>query len=279
MTENSPLGRLLADALQGSTPYGAGLLARPIASQGLAGLLGMQSFAQRMAAMPQPAPADTARGMLSADFGRGITADDPRVDLAMALATATPRVLADRIARYGERMGYSIDRGASNLSSSNYLTARRFSPDGTEIGDPFRIRISNHELPPSYGRGGDFEVRLPNATNTGHTHGDWADAVARLAEMAGVRPPPAVTRLLNQRKPELATQAAEQASLRTAAQSTAQRVASALRSDPEALLAARRFVATQNMDDLYTVSTRLANSAGRFNESVLPDALAMIGQP
>lgn len=91
MTENSPLGRLLADALQGSTPYGAGLLARPIASQGLAGLLGMQSFAQRMAAMPQPAPADTARGMLSADFGQGITADDPRVDLAMALSTATPR--------------------------------------------------------------------------------------------------------------------------------------------------------------------------------------------
>lgn len=91
MTENRPLGRLLADALQGSTPYGAGLLARPIASQGLAGLLGMQSFAQRMAAMPQPAPADTARGMLSADFGRGITADDPRVDLAMALSTATPR--------------------------------------------------------------------------------------------------------------------------------------------------------------------------------------------
>lgn len=91
MTENSPLGRLLADALQGSTPYGAGLLARPIASQGLAGLLGMQSFGQRMAAMPRPAPADTARGMLSADFGQGITADDPRVDLAMALSTATPR--------------------------------------------------------------------------------------------------------------------------------------------------------------------------------------------
>lgn len=89
--ENTPLGRLLGMALQGSAPYGAGLLGNPIASRGLAGLLGTQSFAQRMAAMPQPAPADTARGMLSADFGRGITADDPRAELAMALSTATPR--------------------------------------------------------------------------------------------------------------------------------------------------------------------------------------------
>ena len=91
MTEETPIGRLLGMALQGSAPYGAGLLGNPIASRGLAGLLGTQSFAQRMAAMPQPAPADTARGMLSADFGQGITADDPRAELAMALSTATPR--------------------------------------------------------------------------------------------------------------------------------------------------------------------------------------------
>lgn len=92
MPENdSPLGRLLAMALRGSAPFGAGMLAEPIASRGLAGLLGQQSFAGRMAAMPQPQPADTARGMLSADFGRGIRPDDPRAELAMALSTATPR--------------------------------------------------------------------------------------------------------------------------------------------------------------------------------------------
>ncbi len=158
MTENSPLGRLLADALQGSTPYGAGLMARPIASQGLSGLLGMQSFGQRMASMPQPAPAATGREMLQADFGRGIQPDDPRIDLAMALSTATPR--AGIRAYHGSPHDFdrfsvpANSREPAVFLSSNMEEAQQFGPRLYETIIPrenvTRFRWSDFDANPIY---------------------------------------------------------------------------------------------------------------------------------
>lgn len=156
--DNSPLGRLLGMALQGSAPYGTGLIGNPVASRGLAGLLGTESFAQRMRALPQPAPAATAREMLNADFGRGITADDPRAELAMALSTATPR--AGIRAYHGSqnafdqfdnaRIGSGTDAG--QLGRGHYATTDQAM---VESGFPHRYEVNVNLQNP-------LNISLPN---------------------------------------------------------------------------------------------------------------------
>ena len=67
--------------------------------------------------------------------------------------------IADRIARHARQLGWRAETSGSNLSSSAYVVAT-WSPAGDDDGletVTLKIRVSDHDLPPSYGRA-DLEV-------------------------------------------------------------------------------------------------------------------------
>ena len=108
--------------------------------------------------------------------------------LGMAGAT-TPATIADRIAGYATKLGYDVLPSASNLSSSRYLSLQHDLLPDTML----KVRVSDHDLPPSYGSPGNYDIRPSDGSY-------WADVVKSLADRVGQTVPSAVQRVL--RKPQ-----------------------------------------------------------------------------
>ncbi len=144
MEESSPMRSLLGLVLRNSAPFGAGLLAEPVVNAGgIAGLLGTQSFAQRMAAQPPPMrinSIDDARAQLRQDAQ--LQPNDPRVDLAMALSTTTPGVsslLFDRGTR-AQLQQFMRDQGSVSYGGG-------LSSDYWVMPSGHVVRIADHASP------------------------------------------------------------------------------------------------------------------------------------
>lgn len=99
-------------------------------------------------------------------------------------------VKTDKITDYMEKklssMRYEVERKHSGLSNSEYLIVKN-SGDmfGKESNDDVEIRVSNHDLPPTYDSlyAGDFDVRSEKSNRRG-TNGDAIDYGDLLAEFA-----------------------------------------------------------------------------------------------
>jgi hypothetical protein len=102
---------------------------------------------------------------------------------ALVAGTSAPKPssIAARIAGYAEKLGYQVDRSGSAQSSSSYLT---LSHDA--LPDSLKVRVADHNLPPSYGPPGDYDVhaRLPREESI-----NWAQAVRGLANKVGAEVP------------------------------------------------------------------------------------------
>ncbi|WP_414902474.1 hypothetical protein ACMT1E_04390 [Sphingomonas flavalba] len=92
---------------------------------------------------------------------------------------------AETIARQLRAAGFQVARDGSNLSSSQYVTASMHDADDEAIVEPYKIRVSDHDLPPSYGSA-DYDVGPHSLACS-----DWTRVVVRLCEMAGVAVPAA----------------------------------------------------------------------------------------
>lgn len=107
-------------------------------------------------------------------------------------------VKTDKITDYLEKklqsMGYEVERKYSGLSDSEYLIVKN-SGDmfGKESDDDVEIRISNHDLPPTYDRlyAGDFDVRSERSNRWGANADaiDYEDLLAKFAKKKGYETP------------------------------------------------------------------------------------------
>jgi hypothetical protein len=119
-----------------------------------------------------------------------------------------PRPVADRMAKHLEQMGYSVGHEGSSLSGSRYLTLNHDAvPNG------LKIRVSDHDLPPSYGRPGDYDVHSGSARAESVS---WMDAVRDLAERIGAPVPPGVKSATTRQQNAAARAADQQAAARSA---------------------------------------------------------------
>lgn len=111
--------------------------------------------------------------------------------------------IGDRIRKYATEMGWEVtDTARSGASGSNYLNLARPSGKVDKYGDPImdhvKLRISDHDLPPSYKRNigeADYDVGV-GGKGRADEQGGWADAVGWLARRAGVEPPKGVKRYM-----------------------------------------------------------------------------------
>lgn len=129
--------------------------------------------------------------------------------------------IADRIARYAASLGYSAAHTGSKLSESAYVEVTLWDEADADAGVSLKIRVSDHDLPPSYAAP-DIDVLATEARGFG-VH--WTAAVARLAREAG-KPVPATVRGLMTRMERTAA-AAEAARDAAEAQTRALRAAMA----------------------------------------------------
>jgi len=83
--------------------------------------------------------------------------------------------IANRIAELAQDMGYSRQRDSSKLSGSEYLSLAHERLPGTTL----KVRVSDHDLPQSYGPPGDYDVYGKGRTSGNGIH--WSDAVAHMA--------------------------------------------------------------------------------------------------
>lgn len=99
---------------------------------------------------------------------------------------------ATQIEKYAEASGWSVDETfGSGLSGSKYVVLSRESGDEVET---VKIRVSNHELPPTYKYQhgmADYEV-VPDKVNHNDAQGDWRDAIKWLSQKSGSKIPAAV---------------------------------------------------------------------------------------
>lgn len=99
--------------------------------------------------------------------------------------TVDPQITANRIAEHLRYVGLSCSTAGSSISESIYLTV------SNEL-DEIKIRISSHDLPPSYGeRNGWAVVEVdPRRNPVGRQDAvvAWAIAVKRVAELFGLQP-------------------------------------------------------------------------------------------
>lgn len=81
-----------------------------------------------------------------------------------------------------KKLGFMIETGSSNLSSSRYITVLRHESDVDYENDsfPIKIRISHHELPISYARS-DLDINPMGI--------DWRSAVKQVCELADIETP------------------------------------------------------------------------------------------
>lgn len=111
--------------------------------------------------------------------------------------------IAARIARHASALGYSVTVDGSQLSESHYVTARL--DDDASV----KVRVSGHDLPPSYGAPGDVDV---HAGDIRPESVSWAHAVAHLARLAGRQVPAAAAREIARQDATAQARQAERAS-------------------------------------------------------------------
>lgn len=78
--------------------------------------------------------------------------------------------IAEYLTQILEELGFNITRDSSRLSSSTYLTITNYRATVGKGNDDLLIRISNHDLPPSYdGKYGyyDFDLKSKYDTRNG----------------------------------------------------------------------------------------------------------------
>jgi hypothetical protein len=110
----------------------------------------------------------------------------------------TSRAMSARIGKYAEGMGYNVTPEGSNLSSSQYLTLTHDA-----LPDSLKIRMSDHELPPSYGSPGNYDIRPSDGSF-------WAEVVKSLADKVGADVPAPVRSILTKAEAQKAADAALQ---------------------------------------------------------------------
>lgn len=108
-----------------------------------------------------------------------------------------PSAIADRIASYADRLGYRVGRSSSQQSNSHYLElSHEALPDAS-----LKVRVADHDLPPSYGSAGNYDVRPGDS---------WADVVASLADRVGADLPPSIKGMQTKEAAQAAAAQAEQ---------------------------------------------------------------------
>lgn len=100
----------------------------------------------------------------------------------MAARPPSPFDLANKIGSYAGQLGYSVEPQGSALSRSSYLSLSHDALPDTTV----KVRVSDHDLPPSYGPPGDYDVHYgaPRQFST-----DWINAVADLARRVNQQVP------------------------------------------------------------------------------------------
>lgn len=124
--------------------------------------------------------------------------------------------IGDRIRKYATEMGWEVtDTARSGASGSNYLHLARPSGRVDKYGDPImdhvKLRISDHDLPPSYKRNigeADYDVGISGKARADE-QGDWADAIGWLARRAGIEPRGPAKSIIAKRTAERAAADAE----------------------------------------------------------------------
>ena len=81
--------------------------------------------------------------------------EDEELDRKMSLDMTDSAV--NRLKAFESRDGVSAEVSGSNLSDSRYVELT-VSDDSGDLSETLKIRISDHDLPPSYGQGGDIEI-------------------------------------------------------------------------------------------------------------------------
>lgn len=130
----------------------------------------------------------------------------PAMGAMTAMGSRSSRDIADSIARWAEEMGLSVERLRSKLSGSQYLSVSHADPDGNVLGQR-KIRVSDHDLPPSYGQmhgEADYEIG-PHAMGA---EGGSTDAVMWMADQFGLPVPKGMSGAVARRQNELAEVAA-----------------------------------------------------------------------
>jgi hypothetical protein len=106
---------------------------------------------------------------------------------------AREAIIQGLIADQASHMGYNVSKDASKLSGSKYIG---LSHD--KLPDTFlKVRVSDHDLPPSYGHPGDYDVEGKGRPSGNGMH--WSDAINHLAGRVGAEVPPAAKRELTRR--------------------------------------------------------------------------------
>jgi hypothetical protein len=101
--------------------------------------------------------------------------------------------VAERIADHAKDLGYGVGRDASKLSASRYLSLTHEKlPDQN-----LKVRVSDHDLPLSYGLPGDLDVYANERPSGSGIH--WSDAIAHLAARVGEPVPPLARREIDRR--------------------------------------------------------------------------------
>jgi hypothetical protein len=171
-----------------------------------------------------PTPKDAWESAQAAGSRAWEAAQNPQtwVDAANAYSgaliggTSRPTAIAGYIAKYAKNLGYEAVLDASKLSKSQYISlSHEQLPNET-----LKIRISDHDLPPSYGPPGDYDVHSSNPRQESLA---WYEVVKNLSDRLGVPLPRQVQAVatrasnveLNQAE-TLAVQKAEQAARRAA---------------------------------------------------------------
>jgi hypothetical protein len=190
----------------------------------------------------------------------------------MANLYAHHRRLADRIMRYAEALGYDAKRSGSSLSASQYVEVAHEERDLV-----LKVRISDHVLPPSYGRGGDYEVG-----DHADAHGSWAGAVAWLAAKVEAPVPGPAKRILAAEQRARAEIEAMRARAREAAIAAAQeheaRKAALLAraaADPAFAADLRAAVASNSADRRNRRCDALADAVGSTRQAVREAGFAL----
>ena len=146
----------------------------------------------------------TGAGMENAlnQYGQGLVA-----------GTSGPSNVAARIAGQAEKLGFSVSRDASKLSASKYLELTHDKLPNSDI----KIRISDHDLPPSYGPPGDYDVHAGSPRDQSVS---WYDTIKSLADKIGQPPPSlaqsAITRQNNIESAQVAAEAARKQAIASA---------------------------------------------------------------
>ena len=124
--------------------------------------------------------------------------------------------IGDRIRKHATEMGWEVtDTARSGASGSNYLHLARPSGKVDKYGDPImdhvKLRISDHDLPPSYKRTiGEADYDVGAGSNVrADEQGDWADAIGWLARRAGIEPRGPAKSIIAKRTAERAAADAE----------------------------------------------------------------------